>query len=55
MREQNLGADNPKLVKWLENYAVVLRKIENYAEAEAVEVHATRIRVKMALRAEASR
>jgi len=52
LRERALGADHPKLADALENYAVALRKLEDYAEAEAAQVRATRIRVQIALRAE---
>ena len=33
-RERALGAEHPKLAEALENYAVVMRKLEAYAEAE---------------------
>jgi len=53
MRDRTLGGDNPKFAESLENYATALRETEDYAEAEKVEVRATRIRVRTALRAEA--
>jgi tetratricopeptide (TPR) repeat protein len=52
LRERVLGADHSKLAEALENYAVVMRKLEEYAEAEKAQVRATRIRVRTALRAE---
>jgi hypothetical protein len=40
------------LAEPLENYAFTLRKIEDYAEAEKAQLRATRIRVRIAVRAE---
>ncbi len=51
LREKAFGPDHPQLAKTLANYAAVLRKIEDYAEAEKVQVRATGIRVRMALHA----
>ena len=50
--ERVMGSDNARLAGRLEIYAALLRKSENYAEAEKVQVRATGIRVKTALRAE---
>ena len=50
--ERVMGADDIRLAGKLETYAALLRKSENYAEAEKIQVRATGIRVKTALRAE---
>jgi hypothetical protein len=52
LRERALGAEHLKLAETLEHYAGVLRKLQEYAEAEKVEIRATGIRVRKAVRAE---
>ena len=44
------GSDDPHLIGILESYEAVLRAHQDYAEAESVEVRATKIRVIQALR-----
>jgi tetratricopeptide (TPR) repeat protein len=44
------GQDDTRLPTWLEKLAAVLRAQEDFAAAEALEIRATRIRVKIALR-----
>jgi hypothetical protein len=44
-----MGPDDPRWVDILRRYAIVLRVLEQYAEAEAVEVRATGIRVRSIL------
>jgi tetratricopeptide (TPR) repeat protein len=53
LREAALGPLNPKLADAIESYAMVMRKLEEYAEAEKLQAQATRIRVRTALRADA--
>ena len=48
--EQAWGAENPLLLPLLENYSVVLRSQNNYADAAKVDARAMKIRVKQALR-----
>jgi tetratricopeptide (TPR) repeat protein len=44
------GADDERLLQWLERFAVVLRAQEEYAEAAKVDLQSNRIRVVKALR-----
>ncbi len=39
------GSDSPRLLPWLEDYVAVLRSRQDFAEAERVQLQATRIRV----------
>jgi tetratricopeptide (TPR) repeat protein len=48
--ERLWGRDHPRLLSTFELYAIVMRKLGNYAEAEQAQVRATRIRVKKAIR-----
>jgi len=48
--ERLWGRDHPRLLPTFELYAIVMRKLGNYAEAEQAQVRATRIRVKKAIR-----
>jgi hypothetical protein len=48
--EQAWGPEDPQLLAILESYEALLRKRQEYAEAESVEVRSTKIRVAQALR-----
>ncbi|HXI42321.1 MAG TPA: tetratricopeptide repeat protein, partial [Bryobacteraceae bacterium] len=52
LRERAVGSEHLKLAEALEHYAGVLRKLEEYAEAEKAEVRATGIRVRKAVQAD---
>jgi hypothetical protein len=52
MRERALGPFHPKLAEAIEGYVMVLRKLEDFAEAERLQARATGIRVRTALRAD---
>jgi tetratricopeptide (TPR) repeat protein len=52
LREKALGPFHPKLAEAIESYVMVLRKLEDYAEAERLQARATGIRVRTALRAD---
>jgi tetratricopeptide (TPR) repeat protein len=53
LREKTMTPDDPRWIGLLQGYAAVCRALEQYAEAEKVEVRVTRIRVKNALHASA--
>jgi hypothetical protein len=45
-----MGPDDPRWVPFLQGYSAVLRALEQYAEAEKIQVRATRILVRNSLR-----
>ena len=48
--EATFGPNSPRLIPWLNSYAIVLRRTEDYAEAEQAETQALGIQVRNALR-----